>query len=312
MSRLSDIEVFTAVVDTGSFSAAARSLGISKSYTSKQIQQLEERLGARLLQRTTRRLSLTAAGRSFHQRCTAIMEELEEAERAVTALQTRPRGILRMAAPMSFGVRYVAPALADFMKRYPELEVEVSYSDRTVDLIDEGYDLAVRGGTLEDSSLVARKFAPLSGVLAASPDYLAAHGTPQTPHDLKDHACLLYTNNRAPGTWAFAGPDGEPFNVRVDGPYRADNGDALIVAAKQGLGIVAQPDFLIGEAIHAGELVPILQGWYRLGGALWVVYPHHRHLSAKVRLFVDFLVERFEDPPWTLCADVEASQTAAP
>lgn len=299
MADLSQLEMFVNVVDAGSFTGAAEALGVSKSHVSRQISALEDRLGARLLNRTTRKVILTDIGRVFHERCTRILEELEDAEAAVTSLQTSPRGRLRMSVPMSFGVRYIAPYLADFMAQYPELEVEVDFSDRRVDLVDDGYDLAIRIGRLADSSLIARKLAPTLQVVCASPGYLEEHGEPHTPEDLKQHQCLLYTYDTGGlQTWRLEGPGGEVV-VHVKGRVVANNGDALVAAAEAGLGVLQIPDFLAASALRQGSLRQILPQWAS-SAAVWAVYPHSRHLSAKVRVFVDGMLERFQTPPWSM------------
>lgn len=302
MNRLSDIEVLIHVVEHGSYTAAARELGISKSYASKQIRALEERLGVRLLHRTTRTVSPTDAGRVFVQRCAAVIEELEEAERAVTALQDSPRGTLRMTAPVSFGTRYVAPSLARFMVAYPELHVVLDLSDRSVDLVDEGYDLAIRIGNLGDSSLIAKRLAPVRAFVVASPDYYEQAGPIEHPDDLRNHPCMVYSLHPSPTSWSFiprGKPAEEPVRVRVEPRLTSNNGDALLDAVLAGNGIAALPDFFVGEMLRDGRLVSILQDWDTMSGAgLWALYPPGRFLAAKVRLLLDHLAEDLENPPW--------------
>lgn len=297
MSTLADLEIFVKVVEEESFTRAADSLGVSKSYVSKQVRALEDRLGARLLNRTTRQQSLTDVGSAFYSRARQILADLEEAELAVTQMQSTPRGTLRLSVPMSFALGYLNSAIADFMIAYPDLDVDVSLADRIVDLIDEGFDLAVRIGVLSDSSLFVRRIAPIQRLLVASPDYLDAHGTPSHPDDLAQHQCLIYAYISP--TWSFRNADGDELQVTVSGPYRANNGEALREAACKGLGLAVLPDFLICDQLRSGELVKVIPEWCKDNAAVWALYPHNRHLSAKVRLFVDFLVDRFSpEPPW--------------
>ncbi|GAA0578709.1 LysR family transcriptional regulator [Caenispirillum bisanense] len=293
---------FAAVVDCGGFSAAALRLKVTKSAVSKQVSRLEERLGARLLNRTTRRLSLTEAGQAFHQHCLRILAEAEDAELAVSQLHASPRGLLRVSAPMSFGITHLAPALCPFLARYPDLTLEVSYDDRLVDVLAEGVDVVVRITRLADSSLIARKVAPVRRVLAASPDYLERRGMPRQPSDLAAHDCLLYTLQTTANTWQMVHKDGTRSDISISGRVRMNNGDALRAAAVGGLGILFSPTFIIGDDLAAGRLVPVLPEWEGPEIALYAVYPPGRHLSAKVRAFVDYLVETFgPEPYWDAC-----------
>jgi DNA-binding transcriptional LysR family regulator len=297
---LEGIEVFVKVVDEESFSGAARALEVSKSHVSKQISRLEDRLGARLLHRTTRQVTLTDIGRAFYERSARILADVEEAELAVAELQTAPRGLLRMAAPMAFGFTYLAPLVAEFMTHHADLSVDLQLGDRLVDMVDEGFDLAVRIGRLANSSLIARRLAGIHMLTVASPAYLAERGEPRHPRELAHHRCLMYTNTAQPALWSFTGPDGDT-EVRVDGPLRANNGEALCHGAAAGLGIVRLPDWIAADALRAGTLVPILTDWCDRRGGIHAVYPHNRHLSPKVRLMVDFLAERFAGVlPWAL------------
>jgi len=299
MQDLSQLEVFVRVVDEASFTSAAESLGVSKSFASRQVSALEDRLGARLLNRTTRKVTLTDVGRVFHERCTRILEELQDAEAAVSQLQNAPRGTLRLSAPMSFGVRYVAPIVAEFMVAHAELAVDVHFNDRRVDLIEEGFDLAIRIGKLADSSLIARKVASTELVLVASPGYLAAHGTPESPEDLRGHSCLLYAyQSSGHQTWALDGPSETQSVVHVHGRAVINNGEALLEATRWGLGVCSMPDFLAADDLLSGTLVRVLPDWGS-ASAVWAIYPHTRHLSAKVRLFVEALNTALEHPPWS-------------
>ncbi len=298
MDRLSRLEAFVKVAETHSFSEAARRLRTSKSLVSRQIAALETELGVRLLQRTTRSMALTEAGRSYFQRLSQILAELEETNSSVSQLQAAARGMLRVSAPMSFGLLHLAPALPDFLLRYPNVDVDMSMSDRFTDLVDEGFDLAVRIGKLHDSSLVARKLAPIRRVVCGSPDYLKARGTPASPADLKQHECLCYSNITLAHEWRFVTPEGEPWPVEVKGRLAANNGDALKMAALRGLGLVNQPTFIVGDELQSGTLVSVLDRFIPQDSALSAVYPHARHLSPKVRVFIDFLAERFGPRPY--------------
>ncbi len=307
MDRLDDMLAFIKVVDTKSFTAAADRLNLSKSVVSRRIGELENRLGARLLNRTTRKLSLTEVGQAYYERCARILADLEEAEQAVADLHAAPRGRLRVNAPVSFGVRHLAPAVAEFINRYPSIEVEMDLNDRFVDLVEEGYDLAIRIGRLRDSSLIARRLAPARAVTCASPAYLEQYGTPQVPEDLSNHRCLIYTNLPTPDVWQFK-VNGEIRSVRVSGPLRGNNGDLLREAALSGAGIVLSPTFLCGEALSSGALRPFLTDCMIAEASVNAVYPQNRHLSPKVRVFVDFLLQRFGPRPYWDCAVVAALQ----
>jgi len=294
MDRLAALTAFAAVIETGSFAAAARRLGRSPSRLSRQIADLEAGLGVRLLHRTTRALTLTEAGQAYHEHVARILAELATADQSVGCLQAAPRGRLRVAAPMSFGIGHLAPLLPAFLEAYPEIELDLALNDRFVDLIDEGFDLAVRIGRLADSSLIVRRLAPLRRVLCASPAYLAAHGIPATPDDLAARDCLGYSNMTPNEEWSFLHPeDGRPWPVRIKPRLRVNNGDALRLAALGGIGLGLLPTFIVGPDLAAGTLVPLLAPYLRQDGAIYAVYPPARHLSPKVRVFVDFLVARF-------------------
>ena len=294
MDKLTGMAVFARVVEAGSFTAAATQLGLSKSAVSKTVAVLEDRLGARLLNRTTRRLALTEVGRAFYERCARIVAEAEEAELAVTHLQLTPRGTLRVNAPVSFGALHLGPALPAFLARYPDLRVELELSDRFVDLLEEGYDLAVRiAEALADSSLVARRITVNQMVVCASPAYWQRRGRPRVPQDLARHACVTYAYNPTPHDWPFVEGGQRPSSVRVSGPLHTNNGEAALHVALAGLAVVRLPHFICASDLAAGRLETVLDDAMPAPNAIYALYPHSRHLSAKVRALVDFLLERF-------------------
>jgi len=286
--------LFAEVIEAGGMSEAARRLGLSKSAVSRQLAELERRLGAQLLRRTTRRMSLTEVGELFYARCQRVAEEAEEAERSVGDMQAEPRGEIRLAAPMSFGHLHVAPRLPAFLERHPKVRVHVDLTDRVIDLVREKFDLAIRvSGSLPESTLVQRKLCSLRLVLCASPDYLRRHGTPRTPEDLREHNCLGYQS--PPARWTFA--RGRP--VATSGNLSIDNGDGLRRVALLGLGIVQLPTFLVGPDLQAGRLVPLLARQADRVGAAWALYPASRHPAPKVRALIDHLAAEFgPEPAW--------------
>ncbi len=288
---------FVQVVEGGSFAAAARGLGLTRSAVSRQIAGLEDRLGARLLNRTTRRLSTTEAGAVYYEHCARILAEAAAAERAVADLDGTPRGLLRINAPMSFGQSHLGPAIAEFLAAHPAVRVELMLDDRVVDLVGEGYDVAVRIAELPPSTLVARRLAVNHRVLCAAPAYLARAGRPRRPEDLARHACLGYPYMTTGNDWRFRGPDG-PVTVRIDGAISANNGDVLRQMGLAGLGILLSPTFIVGDDLRRGALVPLLEEWADADTGIYAVYPHSRHLSPKVRAFVDFLAARFGPAPY--------------
>ncbi|QRK06261.1 LysR family transcriptional regulator [Archangium violaceum] len=299
MDRFQSMAVFTRVVASGSLSKAGRELGMSPAGVSHHLRALEDWLGARLLNRTTRRLSLTEVGTGFHARCVRILEEVEEARSAVDALQATPRGLLRVNAPITFGMRHLSPAIADYLAAHPEMAIDIALSDRRVDLLEEGIDVAIRIGVLADSSLVARRLAPSRSVLCAAPAYVERFGSPSSPADLVHHQCLEYTYRSTPGEWRFVGPEGKEESVSIRGRLTATNGELLRIAALRGLGLTLAPTFIVGEDLAAGRLVCLMPGYEPAEVAIHAVYPQGRHLSAKVRSFVDFLAARFgKEPEW--------------
>ncbi len=297
MDLLAGMAVFARVVEAGGISAAARDLGLSKSAVSKQLSGLEDRLGARLLQRTTRRMSLTEAGAGFLEHCRRVVAEAEAAEAAMGALQAEPRGVLRVNAPMTFGTMHLAAAIPDFLAQYPQVSVDLALNDRLVDLLDEGYDVAVRIAKLADSSLVARKLAPARRVMVAAPSYLDRRGRPATLAEIAQHDTLCYTYVSAAEEWRFQGLNGDE-SVRVQGRLRANNGEVLLAACLAGSGIAALPTFISGPSLRAGTLVRVLPQYENPDIAIHAVWPGTRHLTAKVRAFVDFLAKRFGPVPY--------------
>jgi len=300
MDRFHAIEAFVKVVETGSFARAAERLGVSVSSVSRHVTDLEAHLNARLLNRTTRRLSLTEIGRAFHERCVQLLADLEEAEESAGEGAVVPRGTLRLTCGVTFGERYLAPAIAEFMARYPQMRFDTELSDRVVDLVEEGFDAAVRIGAVGGQNLVARKVGTTRLVCCAAPSYLAQYGEPRVPEDLAAHACLLYAYAPQIGLWPFRDADGGERNVRVAGPAHANNGRFLEALAIAGAGISYEPDFIVGPEIKAGRLVPILRAFAPPAAGIHVVYPSRRHLSAKVRAFTDFLTQRFTGAEWAL------------
>jgi DNA-binding transcriptional LysR family regulator len=299
MDRIASMAAFPKVVGAGSFSGAAREMQVSQASVTKQIQELESWLGARLLNRTTRRLNLTEIGVAFYERSTRILEAVEEARNAAGALQTVPRGRLRINAPVSFGLLHLAPVITEFLELHPDISVEMLVNDRLVDLLEGEFDVAMRIGRLRDSSLIARRIAPIRLAVCAAPAYLATHGVPRTPEDLARHNCLEYTYFESRGEWRLLNSDGEEIIVPVSGRYLANNADVLRSTALAGGGIMLVPTFIVSQDLRAGRLVRLLPDFPPPEQALHALYPPGRHLSAKVRSFVDFLVARFGgEPTW--------------
>ena len=297
MDPLDGIAAFARVVESGSFSAAARQLRISKSAVSAHVQRLEERLGIRLLNRTTRRLSMTEAGAAYYRHCTRILAEAEAAEQAASALQREPRGTLRISAPDSFGWMHVAPAVPDFLRRYPELSVDIALSPAYVNLVDEGLDLAIRIGMLEDSPLVVRKLAPSRLVACATPAYLKEHGVPREPGDLAKHNCLCTSLLPWGGEWRLAGKRGE-VRVAVGGSFRSNNAETLRAATLDGVGIAVLPTWAVAEPLRSGALRRVLDAWEPPASTIYAVYPGKRLMSMKVRAFVDHLARCIGRTPY--------------
>jgi len=294
---LYEMSVFAKVVASGSLSAAARELGVSTAVVSRRLAALEARLGVRLVNRTTRRSALTDEGASYHEACVRILGEIEDADAVAAARRVEPQGLLKAALPASFGHLHVAPLVPQFAARYPKIQLALSLSDRTVNVIDEGYDLAIRIGELEDSSLAARKLAPNRRVVCASPDYLSRHTAPRTPDELQQHNCLTTTELHM--NWDYKGPDGKRGAVRVSGQYACDNWEVLRDWALAGMGVALKSTWDVRRQLEDGSLVPLLSGYdFGTDVAIYAVYPHRRYLPAKTRVFIDYLAESFGPEPY--------------
>ena len=300
MDRLQAMQVFSRVVEAGSFVRAAEKLGLSTTAVSRHISDLENHLGTRLLQRTTRKLHLTEAGSQFHLRVQQILEDIQDAESLVVQDNQQPTGTLRLSASVPFATRHLAPLIPRFCTRYPGLNVEVVASDRKLDLIEDGLDMVLRITQELEGNMVARRLATIHTIISASPDYLARAGIPTTPAELVNHSCLVYTGISDPNQWRFYRKQQEVDSVAVRGALCADNGDVLLAAAQQGMGITRQPSFMVGEAIAAGRLIPLLTGYQMPTLTLSALFPSRRYLPAKVRLMVDFLLAEWggEIAPW--------------
>ncbi len=296
MDKLSSMKTFVEVVNGGGFTAAANRIGLSRAQASKSVMQLEAHLGVRLLNRTTRRVSLTEIGRIYYERCREILNDIEEIEGLAGEQSRRPRGTLTIAAPTSFGVLHLNHILSGYIKQYPEVRISLSLNDRFINVVSEGFDLAIRITALEDSSLVARKIAPCRRVLVASPAYLEKHGEPMVPQDLTIHHCLVYANDLQPSTWTLEGELG-PESIRVNGPVCADNGDILKDAAVDGLGVTLLPTFIVGPDLKTGRLLQVLEDYCPTDISVYAVFPSRRYVSAKVRTFVDYISDCFGDQP---------------
>jgi DNA-binding transcriptional LysR family regulator len=291
------MQAFVGVVEAGSFVRAAEKLGTSTSSTSRLIAELETHLGARLLNRTTRRLSLTETGQAHYERCVQLLADLEEAETAAGAAAATPTGRLKLTCPYNLLAQPIAPALAEFHRRHPQVSFEVTVADRVIDLVDEGFDLAVRIGAPGGERLVARGLGATNLVACAAPEYLRRRGTPSTPEELAGHSVLTYAYVASPFQWRLLDAEGRTHEVRIGGPLHANSGDLLVAAALAGMGIILEPDFVGGPHLARGELRRVLERYRGPQLDVWAVYPSRRHLSAKVRSFVDYLAEVFAADP---------------
>lgn len=300
MDRFQALQAFVRVVETGSFARAADKLGVSTSAVSRQVAELESHLNVRLLQRTTRRLSLTDTGQQFYERGVQLLGDLDEAESSVRAAAVLPQGTLRLTCAATFGVRHMAPAIAAFVAQYPQVQVDIDLSDRAVDLVEEGFDLAIRIGAIGQQGLVSRRLAATRMVCCASPAYLARRKDApiRVPADLAAHECLSYTQVGLPNTWRFEAADGSMHEFRVPTRHRVNNGEMLAALGAEGLGVLNEPDFIVGPELRAGRLVRVLAEFAAPSSNIAAVYPSRRLLSTKVRTFVDFLARRFADAAW--------------
>lgn len=296
MDKLEAMNAFAKVVAHGSFAAAGRSLGLTRSAVSKAVMELEQTLGSRLLDRTTRRVSTTEAGLAYYESCIDILARVEETELQVSRLHEEPKGVLRINAPMSFGSLYLGPAIADFIAAYPDLRIELLLNDRFIDPLEEGVDVTVRIGVLQDSSLIARRLAPARRVMVAAPSYLKAFGVPASPEELSRRRCLNYGHSTTLQRWQLT-RDGKTLRVAVNAVMCSNNGDVLRAAALAGQGIALLPTFLIGPDIKARRLRLVLDDFSPAALGIFALYAPNRYLAVKTRLFIDFLAERFGDKP---------------
>ncbi|MGF6723243.1 DNA-binding transcriptional LysR family regulator [Paraburkholderia sp. GAS41] len=288
--QLEDMRIFVATVDAHNFTAAASRLSLSKQFVSRRVMALEEALGVRLLIRNTRKLAVTELGQEFYERARRILTEVTDAEQAMSLRRASPHGLLRVSAPMSFGMVHLSPLVAMFLKKHPDVRFDMELSDRTVDVVGEGFDMAIRIGILADSTLIAQKLAEVRMVACCSPQYLRRRGTPAAPADLERHACLLYGHG-GPAIWDLV-EDGVHKAVEVHGPLRANNGELIRDAAIAGLGIARLPDFIVSAGIKAGQLVAVLEPFLPRASALYAVYPQHRQSSTTIQAFTVFLREQ--------------------
>lgn len=297
MDRLESDRMFVAVMEMGSFTAAAERLGTSSGQASKLVSRLESALGVRLLSRTTRAVTPTEAGQAYFDRLRPLLDEFDTLDAAVRDASHAPRGRLRLTAPLTFGTMEIAPALNAFAEKFPEIELDVGFTDRVVSLVDEGYDLAVRVGRPGDSSMIARKLCNVRVVVVGSSAYLDRAGEPATPEELSKFDCILDTNFREPGRWPFRDAKGSAITLPVSGRIRYSNTEACLNAAEAGLGLTCVPSFIVGEALRSGRMRRVLQAYETEPYGVHALYPHSRHLAGKVRVLVDFLIERYRGTP---------------
>jgi DNA-binding transcriptional LysR family regulator len=296
MDRFLEMQTFTCVVEAGSVVGAADALGVSKAAVSRHVNELESRLGVRLLHRTTRRLSLTSEGEVFLARCRELLSSLNEAEAEITASSDTARGLLRVNVPVTFGIRRLAPLWGEFRERHSQVRLDITLADRLVDLVEEGYDLAIRIGALDSSSLVSRRLTVTRLILCAAPEYLASHGTPEHPDELQDHAVIGYSYFSSGDAWQLEGPEG-PVIASTRPCIHSNNGDTCRGAALAGQGIILQPDFLVGDDIAAGTLVELMPEYRAAELGVYAIYPSRRHIAPKIRALIAFLSEHFADTP---------------
>jgi len=302
MDRFGAMDTFIRVVESGSISGAADRMEVAKSAVSRRLKELEAHLGVELFHRTTRRMNLTESGRTFYHQAVRILDDVREAELATSQAHGQLRGTLKVALPMSFGLMHLGPAINDFLQQHPDVEFDIDFNDRTVDVMQEGFDLAVRIARLPDSSLIARRLASMNAVLCASPGYLERNGCPASPEALVEHRCLVYSLIRNYETWRFHDANGQLRTAKIQAYIKASNGEFLRDAAVGGHGIVLVPSFIAYQAIEQGDLVQVLSDFTQPQLDVYALYPQTRHLSQRVRAFVDFLVKRFEGTPyWDAC-----------
>jgi len=297
MDKFLEMQTYAAVVDLGSFVKAADVLEMSKPTVSRYVSDLEERLGVRLLQRTTRKLSLTEEGRSFYARCKAVLADVQAAESEITSKSLVVNGLIKINVPVSFGLLELAPRWADFMSKYPELTLDITLSDRMVDLVEEGFDLAVRIASLPSSSLISRKLASTKMVLCASPTYIKKHGKPKHPSDLANHAVLSYSLLATGDTWEFDGKEGK-VKVNVRPIMRSNSGDTCVAAARKHKGIIGQPSFMVNEDLKRGTLVELIPQFRLPEFGIYALYPSRQYVSPKVRALINFLAKELEGVAW--------------
>lgn len=299
MDRTLEMTVFAAVVEAGSFVGAIDNLKMSKAAVSRHVNALEQRLGVRLLQRTTRRLSVTEAGRLFYQRAKEVLAAIEEAESEVSLRTREPSGRIRINVPLTFGILHLAPLWSRFLEGNPKVDLDISLNDRIVDLINEGYDMAIRIGILPSSGLVVRKLASTRSVLCASPGYLHTHGKPEHPRDLTNHSVIAYSNWSPADEWRFEGPEGK-ISVRIKPRVFSNNGDTSRAIALRHIGLIFEPSFIVEEDLRRGDLVEVMPEYRSAEMGIYAVFPTRKQMPLKVRRLVDFLVESFKDAAWRL------------
>ena len=304
MDRFENMGTFIRVVEAGSISGAADRLGVAKSAVSRRLKELEEHLGVELFHRTTRQMNLTETGRAFYHQCVRILEDVLEAELTTSQAHGTLKGSLKIALPSSFGLMHMGPAISEFLKEHPQIKFDLDFNDREVDLIQEGFDLAIRIANLPDSSLIARRIAPIQAVMCASPAYLEHMGTPQSPDELIEHQCLVYSLLRDFEYWHLSDAKGKVIKTKIRPYLKSSTGEFLRDAAVAGMGIVLAPSFIVYKEIERGALVPILKDYKPPQINAFAIYPQTRHLSQRVRAFVDLLVKRFEGTPyWDICLE---------
>ncbi len=302
MDRYENMNAFVRVVEAGSISAAADRMDVAKSVVSRRLKELEEHLGVELFHRTTRQMNLTDSGRAFYQQAVRILADILEAEHATSQFHGALKGTLKVALPLSFGLMHLGPAINEFLQENPDVEFDLDFNDRQIDILAEGFDLAIRIASLQDSSFIARRLAPIHTVMAASPAYLERISMPYSPQELIHHRCLVYNLINNLESWNLYDTTGQLFKTRITPYLKASNGEFLRDAAVNGLGIVLLPTFIVYREIESGALLPLMTNYHASHLAVYAIYPQTRHLSQRVRAFVDFLAKRFEGLPyWDKC-----------